>query len=163
MLGITLCVLLVIMVLFLLIALTKRNLLQSAIALACASVILTIILFIAAAPWGAVFELSVCAGLITVVFIAAISMTDQSSKREDWEENKAYGKKFRALYVILPVVLAVTVYFLIQHAGAFSQAAELGYDFKELLWGSRQTDIVGQIILILAAVFGIAVFFKEGE
>lgn len=159
--GITLLILLVIMVLFLLLALTKKSLLKSAVALACASVMLTIILFILAAPWGAVFELSVCAGLITVVFISTISMTDAKSKREDYEERKLHNKKFAPLFIILAVVVAATAYFLSQQAGIVIQGNELGYDFKEVLWNTRQTDIVGQIVLVLAAVFGITVFFKE--
>lgn len=163
MIGISLIILLIIMVLFLIMALTRRSLLRSAIALACASVILTIILFILAAPWGAVFELSVCAGLITVVFIAAISMTDAKTKREEWTEKSVNNKKAYLLYGILAAVIAVTAYFLYQNIGCFTQLPKLNYDFKEVLWQTRQTDIMGQIILILAAVFGIAVFFKEGE
>ena len=163
MIGITLSLLLLIMFLFLLFALTMKSLLKSAISLACASVILTIILFIVLAPWAAVFELSVCAGLITVVFIATISMTDMADKIANRKSAKLNRKKCYPLYVLLAIVFCITAYFLYQNAGAFVQTPEIAYDFKELLWNTRQTDITGQIILILAAVFGIVVFFKEVE
>ena len=51
------------------------NLLKSAIGLAVTSAILSLLLFLMDAPLAGVFELSVCAGLITVVFISVISLT----------------------------------------------------------------------------------------
>ena len=47
----------------------------AAICLALTSVSLAVILFILHAPWAALFELSVCAGLVTVIFASTISMT----------------------------------------------------------------------------------------
>ena len=49
-------------------AVMARGLLRAAIALATTSVVLAIIMFRLDSPLAAVFELSVCAGLITVVF-----------------------------------------------------------------------------------------------
>ena len=59
-----------------------RNLLKACISLAVVSAILSLIMFLLGAPLAAVFELSVCAGLITVVFISAVSMTRVRSKEE---------------------------------------------------------------------------------
>jgi NADH-quinone oxidoreductase subunit J len=50
-----------------------RDLLRAAVALAVLSVALAAIFFKLGAPYAGAFELSVCAGLVTVLFIAAIS------------------------------------------------------------------------------------------
>ena len=51
-----------------------RSLLRSAIGLALTSAILTLAIFRMNASLAAVFELSVCAGLIPVLFISVISL-----------------------------------------------------------------------------------------
>ena len=53
-----------------------RDILRAAIALAVLSVVLAAIFFKLGAPYAGAFELSVCAGLITVLFIAAISSVE---------------------------------------------------------------------------------------
>ena len=55
-------------------SITLRDLLKASIALGIASVILSLIFFRFDSPYAAVFELSICSGLITVLFISAISM-----------------------------------------------------------------------------------------
>jgi len=55
-------------------AVAFRDLLWAAISLASASVTLTILFYQLSAPFASVFELSVAAGLVTVLFIAAISL-----------------------------------------------------------------------------------------
>jgi len=62
-------------VLILFFAIEKKDLLQSAILLGVSSAVLSIAFFIADAPIAAAFELVVCAGLITVLFISTISLT----------------------------------------------------------------------------------------
>jgi NADH-quinone oxidoreductase subunit J len=61
-------------VLFVLVAIELRDLIKSAIALGIASALLAAIFFILDAPFAAVFELSVCAGLVTVLLLSAVSM-----------------------------------------------------------------------------------------
>ena len=50
-----------------------RDILRAAISLAVLSVVLAAIFFKLGAPYAGAFELSVCAGLVTVLFVAAIS------------------------------------------------------------------------------------------
>jgi len=59
-----------------------RSLLRSAIGLALTSVILTIIMFRLNSHFAAVFELSVCAGLISVLFVSTISLTHPLTKQQ---------------------------------------------------------------------------------
>ena len=34
-------------------------------------------------------------------------------------------------------------------------------NFKDVFWNTRQADILGQIIIILAGAFAVAILFKE--
>ncbi len=52
-----------------------EEILFSAISLAILSIIIAIIFFMLDSPYAAAFELSVCAGLITALFISAIALT----------------------------------------------------------------------------------------
>ncbi|MFC2045077.1 hydrogenase subunit MbhD domain-containing protein [Chloroflexota bacterium] len=52
-----------------------NNLLFAAISLATLSAILAIVFYQFNSPYAAIFELSVCAGLITALFVSAISLT----------------------------------------------------------------------------------------
>ena len=144
-----------------------RSLLKSAIALAALSIILAIILFLLGTPLAALFELSVCAGLITVIFISAISLTGAKSK----EEEDVKTRERRARFIKLPIFLIIL--------GVFASLAWLMNDlfflgnsnpdistfqtFKDLFWNLRQVDILGQIIVILAGAFAVVVLFKERD
>ena len=56
-------------------AVRLNNLLFAAISLAALSAVLAIMFYQFDSPYAAVFELSVCAGLITALFVSAISLT----------------------------------------------------------------------------------------
>ena len=56
-------------------AVSFRELLFAAISLAALSVALAIIFYRLNSPYAAVIELSVCAGLITALFVSVISLT----------------------------------------------------------------------------------------
>ena len=53
-----------------------RDLLRAAVSLAVLSLVLAAIFFKLGAPYAGAFELSVCAGLVTVLFVAAISSVE---------------------------------------------------------------------------------------
>lgn len=142
-------------------AVFTRTLLKSAIALALASVLLTVIMFQLKSPLAAVFELSVCAGLITVVFVSTISLTQPQS---DAQVLAHAGQRLRR-YWFLPVLLALVVVGLdCAHLPLdFTPPTpeEAGLDVRNVLWNMRPTDLLGQVIIILAGVFGVVVLFKE--
>ncbi|HEQ79293.1 MAG TPA: DUF4040 domain-containing protein [Euryarchaeota archaeon] len=62
-----------------------KDLLKSAISLGVASAILGAIFYMMGSPLAAMVEISVCGGLVTVLFVAAISMTGDG-KEEEAEE-----------------------------------------------------------------------------
>lgn len=65
-------------------AVLSENLLAAAVALGLGSATLALLFFWVGAPHGGAFELSVGAGLISVLFIIAISLTEslRSQRRE---------------------------------------------------------------------------------
>ena len=70
-------ILLTALVISVILAVTIKDLLKAAISLAIASIILTMIFFEYNSPIAAVFELSICAGLITVLFTSVISLANK--------------------------------------------------------------------------------------
>jgi NADH-quinone oxidoreductase subunit J len=144
-----------------------RNLLKAAIALALTSAVLTVIMFLLGAWMAAVFELSVCAGLITVVIISAISLTKPLTMDESREMQKKRLRRFIYLPFLLIVVFSALyiswkfgyLHFTWNFINPYqvSQQPTIG----DAIWKTRQVDIIGQIIVILSGVFGVVVLFKE--
>ena len=144
----------------------KRNLIKTAIAIAAVSAILSTIMFLHGAPLAAVFELSVCAGLITVIFISAISMTRIQSKEEHVEMERARRKRFKLLPAILLLLLFAMLFFLWPYINSFvvpKAAIASDASVQDVLWNKMQADLLGQIVIILAGVFGVLLFFKESD
>ena len=143
--------LLVLAIVFAVWAVMSRGLLMSAMMLALVSVAVSLAFFSYGAPWAGVFELSVCGGLITVLFIGAVSLI----RRED----EAHPEN-RARFHAMPLVLAIF---------AIAAAAVLPPFFTELsgwirpgtgggqiglaLWDLRRPDLLGQVLMLAAGVF----------
>ena len=137
-----------------------RSLLKSTIGLAVTSAIITILMFRLDSPFAAVFELSVCAGLITAVFVSTISLVKPITHKQIVQLSKDRAKRFWYLPVIM-VVAGVILVFLNIPADLKMPAKALEGDVRNVLWNSRQIDIFGQIVVLLAGVFGIVLLFKE--
>ncbi len=136
-----------------------KSTLKAVIALAVASVILTVIMFLMGAPLAAVFELSVAAGLITAIFVSTISLT--GSTKSDQTEN---NKKRLSRYIYLPIIIVIVAgIILITKPGLdFTSVAMATKDtVQSTIWHVRNLDIAGQIMVILAGVFGVVILFKE--
>jgi len=136
------------------------TLLLSAIGLAATSGILALVMYQISSPYAAVFELSVCAGLITVVFVSAISHTRVGTA----EVEKARAARRIKRFIWLPVRLAaVALAWFWMRPEIMTSAAAPAQDVRSVLWGSRRLDILGQLILILAGVFGVVLLFKAWD
>jgi NADH-quinone oxidoreductase subunit J len=175
------------------------TLLRGAIGLAAASAVLTLLMFQMEAPLAGVFELSVCAGLITVVFVSAISLTTPKDKPEARERREARARTFiPGLFLALAQVgLLVWLVGMPALPGAASakdtakpaasaaaksadaakaaasktpampagKVAVAGSgpaaDVRTVLWGERRLDLLGQILIIFAGVFGVVILFRD--
>ena len=152
-------VMLVMMVACALWAVMAPNLLKAAIGLAITSAILAVVMFRLSAPLAAVFELSVCAGLITVVFISVISLTRPPAGTKGGEMKVLR----RFAFLPLVVLIAAIAFGMLDLRPDFSTLPALAPegDMRLLLWGQRQLDLFGQVVVLLAGIFGVVVLFKE--
>ncbi|MFA5840073.1 MAG: hypothetical protein WC890_05385 [Candidatus Margulisiibacteriota bacterium] len=136
------------------------RLLRSVMGLALTSVMLTIIMFRFNAPLAAVFELSVCAGLIFVIFITTVSFTQRVSKERFEVRRRERFEKFWALPII--IILAGAFLFQVNIPLNFQLPSVISsYSVNSVLWNFRQVDLLGQIVILLAGAFGVVMLFKE--
>jgi len=136
------------------------RLLRAAVGLGITSVILAVLIFRLASPLTAVFELSVCAGLIPAIFISTISLTQRLTPEVLEERKRSRLKRFWFLPVV--IILAAVVLSLIHIPRTFNLPAQPAENnVNVILWGLRHLDILGQIVILLAGAFGVVTFFKE--
>lgn len=135
------------------------SIIKNALCLAAASAALGLIMYVMGAPTAAIFEVSVCSGLITVIFISGISLShvDKASVKTEYEN----GKRMRPLPFILIGAGAAMVGLALYVNFALPQATALNLDFKEVFWNERGADIWGQIIVMLTGGIAISVLLKE--
>lgn len=137
------------------------DLIKAAISLAAMSVVLSIIMFALQSPLAAVFELSICAGLITAIFVSVITFTKPATAAEA----RMKSRERRSRYILLPILVVFVAAGLllawpsIQLNIATLSGADPGIQAD--LWGTRSLDLVGQIIIMLAGVFGVVVLIKD--
>ncbi|MFA6142805.1 MAG: hydrogenase subunit MbhD domain-containing protein [Candidatus Omnitrophota bacterium] len=144
-------------------AVMARSLLKGTIGLALTSAIITILMFRLNAPLAAVFELSVCAGLITVIFVSAISLTKPLTHKEI--ECAARDRMKRFIYLPVIIVIAAVVLYYLRIPNYFAKAimGDTAIDVRTILWGIRHFDIFGQIALMIAGALGVVILFKEAN
>jgi len=139
-----------------------RSLLRAGMGLAVTSAVLSIVMFRLNASLAAVFELSVCAGLISVLFISTISLTESTSYEEVAEHMKERMRRFWYLPLIL-IAVGVGMSFAHLNLNVTLPKAAGEQDVRFLLWNLRQLDIIGQVIVLLTGVFGVVILFKERQ
>lgn len=136
------------------------RLIRSIIGLAITSAVLSIIMYRLNSPLAAVFELSVCSGLISVIFITTVSFTQRVSKERFLVRRRERLLRFLYLPFIIIVVGLLLVRYLKIPQFSLNLAAQT-QDVRQVLWNSRHLDLLGQVIILLAGVFGVVIFFKE--
>ncbi len=133
--------------------------LRSVIGLALTSVVLTVLMFHLRSPLAAVFELSVCAGLISAIFISTISLTEPDTDRD----TEATQKERLRRYWYLPFFLLLIGGAILGVSLPRMQIGPPAPDdaVRDVLWNVRQLDLFGQIVILLAGAFGVVALFKE--
>jgi len=147
------------LVVFSVLAILLKDLLRSAISLALASLVLGIIFFRMGAPYAGVFEISVVAGLVTVLFILTIALTKSG---DEVRESRLANVVFPLVFVAFLAIDALVMKGLIGKVPALASGAEAG-TFGEVLWKGRTLDLVGQIAVILAGVFAVLALFRKRD
>jgi len=130
-------------------AISSKRLLISAIWLALTSALLAIMIYLMGAPQVAVIELSVGAGLVTVLFVFAINISGE----EVIAVKSVLPKPLVWASVILAAVLAI--YLVLRAVGIVAFPVETGQTPAAILWQERYLDILLQVVLIFAGVLGV--------
>lgn len=142
----------------------SERLMQSALALAGLSVLVSIILFLFGATWAALFELSLGAGLVTVVLAVAVTLTRPDTP--ETETSPANSRRFNVLPLLLIftglmlLIVMIITGFSLDPVAVPNATAEA---FRDVFWGSRQADVVAQIGLILVGTMSVVILFKESD
>jgi uncharacterized MnhB-related membrane protein len=134
-------------------AIRGERLITSALWLAGVSAALSIVFYLMGAYTVAVIELSVGAGLVTVLFVFAINIA---------------GEEAIALPTLIPKPLAgglvIATVVVLGWLALPLPAAEnptLEPSFAAVLWGQRGLDVLVQIVLIFAGVLGLLGLLAE--
>ncbi len=136
-------------------AIRSPRLLLSALWLAGTSALVALLLYLLGAPEVAVVELSVGAGLVTVLFVFAINIAGD-------EPVGARALVPRPLaWAALLVAGALLAWFVVPGAREVVGAAD-GSRFSNVLWESRALDVLLQVVLIFAGVLGVLGLLASG-
>ena len=150
------------LVLAALVTVMVARLIGSVIALAVTSAVVTIAMFRLSSPIAAVFELSVCAGLIPAIFITVIGLTQRLTP----EGLSARKKEKLRRFWLLPLIVVFAGMALSQvHVPLdfAAPAAPDGGDVRTVLWIHRHTELLGQIVMLLGGVFGVVALVMESK
>jgi uncharacterized MnhB-related membrane protein len=144
-------------------AVRARRLLSSAVWLAACSAFLAVLLYRLGAYEVAVIELSVGAGLVTVLFVFAINIAGEESI--GLPSIIPHGLAW--LLCLAP--LAVIALSIPEGIGALvvpgltSSAPPAAATFVNVMWQDRALDVVVQVVLIYAGVLGLLGLLAEKE
>jgi len=155
-----LTLLLVLLVLAALWASMTTALLRATLGLALTSALLAVFMFALGATLAAVVELSVCAGLISVVLVSVTTLTQPRSLKEEFEARKSRLRRFWPLPLVL-LAAGVSLSFVRVPVNIVLRLPAGDGDVRTVLWSMRQLDLFGQILILLAGVFGVLILFRR--
>ena len=134
-------------------ATVSKRILSSTLYLACISALTSVVIFMLGATQVAVMELSVGAGLVTVLMVYALSVVG-----EDALDPISVIPKPLALGLVgaVTILLGWMVYPVIQITIGTGDL-----DLASVLWQSRVLDVWIQIVLIFSGVMGVLGLLSE--
>ncbi|HSV85170.1 MAG TPA: NADH-quinone oxidoreductase subunit J [Levilinea sp.] len=136
-------------------AIRSQRLLYAAMWLSGTSALVALLMYMLGAPEVAVIELSVGAGLITVIFVFAINIAG-----DDTVKIKAVIPKRLAMGLILLAALLLG-WFILPALNLYSPSTlEIPF-ITDKLWNDRTLDILLQVVMIFAAALGVLGLVSE--
>jgi NADH:ubiquinone oxidoreductase subunit 6 (subunit J) len=130
---------------------------MSALWLAGTSALVSVLLYLLGAHEVAVIELSVGAGLVTVLFVFAINIAGE-------EAIQLHSTLPRVLIWLVVLAAAVLLGAMIFPGVARTAAQPAGaMSFATALWVDRKLDVILQVVLIFAGVLGVLGLLSEGR
>jgi uncharacterized MnhB-related membrane protein len=137
-------------------AIRSKRLLISAIWLAVTSALTALMFYLLGAVQVAVIELSVGAGLVTVLFVFAINISGE----EAFDLQPVMPKPLA--WGLIVIAVGLTIYLTIR-GGGLALELQASADSPTILWSDRYLDILLQIALIFSGVLGVLGLLSEGE
>ncbi|TFH33502.1 MAG: hypothetical protein E4G99_11325 [Anaerolineales bacterium] len=135
--------------------LRAKRLIWAAIWLACTSATTAFVCFVLGAFQVAVIELSVGAGLVTVLFVFVINIAGE----EPDQQPKTHSRWIPLLAVIIPTLLIGASVLAIDGA----QGPASADNFVNTFWEHRGLDVLVQVVLIFAGVLGLLGLLAEAK
>lgn len=136
-------------------ALRAKALITSALWLAAVSAMTSILLFLYGAHSVAVIELSVGAGLVTVLFVFAINIAGDDAIEAKPVPPLPWIVSLAGLFVFL------LGWFVWPSAGVTPATSTAGQPLSEVLWQARGLDLMVQVALIYSGVLGLLGLLAE--
>jgi NADH:ubiquinone oxidoreductase subunit 6 (subunit J) len=136
-------------------AIRARRLLTSALWLAGVSALISIIFFLYGARQVAVIELSVGAGLVTVLFVFAISIAG-----DDVVDTRPVLPWPMLIGISLLFVFLLGWFILPDSVNPWAVAVTEG-SMNDVLWHQRGLDVLVQVVLIFSGVLGLLGLLAE--
>lgn len=146
-------------------AVSHYRIIRGAILLGAVSFLVSVSLFILKAPIAAMFELSVCTGLITVIFISVISLTNPVYAGQKKTNELSMAKKIIILFLIV-AICGFCIYLFDEKNISWIPVmndAQKTVTTKDSLWNLRHVDLIGQALILLTGIFAVVVLFKKGK
>jgi uncharacterized MnhB-related membrane protein len=137
-------------------AIRSKRLLVSAIWLAVTSALVALMFYLLGAVQVAVIELSVGAGLVTVLFVFAINISGEEAM-----DLKPVMPKLLAWGLII-IAVGLTTYLTLL-GGGLALVLKVSSESPAVLWSDRYLDILLQIALIFSGVLGVLGLLSEGK
>jgi len=137
-------------------AIRSKRLLISAIWLAVTSALVALMFYMLGAVQVAVIELSVGAGLVTVLFVFAINISGEEGMnlKPVMPKPLAWG--------LVAIAAGLTIYLTVRDGG-LALVITATQESPTILWASRYLDILLQIALIFTGVLGVLGLLSEGK
>lgn len=133
----------------------SQRLLMVTLWLAATSALVAILLFMLGAPEAAVIELSVGAGLVTVLFVFAFSIVGEAT----WDEHTIVPRPL--VWVLILLVSFILGWFSLPLTSGETAVVEA--PFAKVLWEQRGLDVLAQIVMIFAGVLGLLGLLAEAK
>jgi NADH:ubiquinone oxidoreductase subunit 6 (subunit J) len=138
-----------------LVAVRAPGLIAAALWLAGTSACLALTLYLLDAPYAAVIELSVGAGLVAVLFVLAVTTVGDSGS---FARPQIPGWLAGALAMLCIGILG----WLLQPNLQSSPTGNSGQvSFARIFWEQRALDVIGQLVLLFVAALGVRVLLGQ--
>lgn len=135
-------------------AIAAKRLLTSALWLAGTSALVALLIYLMGAPEVAVIELSVGAGLVTILFVFAINIAGE----EEIESCSLLPRP--AAWLLIGLAVVMLGWMVLPDLAGINPAQPAGLLVTKL-WQERELDVILQIVLIYAGVLAAVGLLSE--